>query len=379
VDKIHFPYPPSVPLALLIDLDAVAHNYRTLCSFLKKGTLCAVILKANAYGMGIKEVAPLLYQIGCRHFFVAYISEAIELTNLVGHDSSIFVLTGLRQGDEEVYTRYNLIPVLSDIGQVQAWNNFAHTKKQCLKAALHFDTGMTRTGLFPDEVKNLELRTLSHTEIVCVMSHLSCPYQPTHPMNAAQRLSFDELRGRFPFAMGSLANSGGLCLGRSYHYDMVRPGLALTGCPTAVPVGDYKLKPVLKAYAQILQINQIQQGEPVGYGATFIAPRPSRIATVGVGYADGYLRCLSNRGEVYFKGQRLPIVGTVSMDLLTIDVTDVPIEAIQCGEWVELFGDNLLADEVAEKARTLSYELFTRLGSRFERFYVQAQQARKAA
>lgn len=369
-----FPYPSSVPLALITDLDAVAHNYHALRSYLKKGTLCATVLKANAYGMGVKEVAARLYHEGCRHFFMAHLSEAIELKNCVGHDSFIYVLTDLRQGDEELYAFYNLIPILSSLSQIQLWNAFSQRKQKCYKAVLHFDTGMTRTGLTPQVIKNLELLALSHIEIVCVMSHLACPYQPTHPMNEAQRLSFDELRERFPFALGSFANSGGICLGRPYHYDLVRAGIALTGCRSSIPLGDYKLKPVLKAYAQILQINEIQRGESVGYDTTFIAARPSRIATLGVGYADGYSRNLSNRGEVYFGGQRLPVVGRVSMDLITIDITDVTTDKIHCGDWVELFGDNLLAHEVAETAGTISNELFTRLGSRFERFYIGATQ-----
>ena len=368
-----FPYPPAAPLALVIDLEALAHNYRILCEELKKGALCAASIKANAYGMGLKEVAMRLYQEGCRHFFIAYLPEAIELQYFIGKDSFIYVLSGFRPGDEDVYEQYNVIPVLGDLAQVQAWNSFAQGKQQCLRAALHFDTGITRTGLVPQTVRKLELSHFSHTEIICVMSHLACPYQPAHPMNEIQRLAFDELRHRFPFAMGSLANSGGIFLDPSYHYDMVRPGLAFTGCPTSVPARQSKLKPVVKAYAQILQINQIQRGESVGYDTTFIARRESRIATIGVGYGDGYFRCLSNCGELYFKGYRVPVVGRVSMDLLTVDVTDLPVDQVNCGEWMELFGDNLKADEVAKKAGTVSYELFTRLGPRFERFYVSSK------
>ncbi len=372
MDKALFPYPPAAPLALIIDLDALAHNYRSLCSELNAGTLCAASIKANAYGMGLKEVAMRLYQEGCRHFFIAYLPGAIELQYFIGKDSFIYVLSGFRPGDEEIYNHYNVIPVLSDLTQVKAWNTFGQQNQQCLRAALHFDTGITRTGLFPDVVRKLELSHFSHTEIICVISHLACPYQPTHPMNEIQRRLFDELRQRFPFAMGSLANSGGIFLDPSYHYDMVRPGLAFTGCSTAVPLKHYKLKPVFKAYAQILQINEIERGESVGYDTTFIARRDSRIATIGVGYGDGYFRSLSNCGELYFKGYFVPVVGRVSMDLLTVDVTDIPPEAIACGEWMELFGDNLPADEVAKKAGTISYELFSRLGPRFERFYINS-------
>lgn len=368
-----FPYPPAAPLALVIDLEALAHNYRSLCSELKNGALCAASIKANAYGMGLKEVAMRLYQEGCRHFFIAYLPEAVELQYFVGKDSFIYVLSGFRPGDEAIYAEYNVIPVLGDLDQVQAWNAFGHSKQQCLRAALHFDTGLNRTGLPMQTVRKLELSLFSHTEIICVISHLACSYQPDHPLNEIQRLAFEELRHRFPFAIGSLANSGGIFLDGSYHYDMVRPGLSLSGCPTSVPCNEYKLKPVLKAYAQILQINQIQRGESVGYDTTFIVRRPSRIATLGVGYGDGYFRNLSNCGELYFKGYRVPVVGRVSMDLLTVDVTDLPPYLVACGDWMELFGDNIQADEVAKKAGTVSYELFTRLGPRFERFYVSTK------
>ena len=156
---------------------------------------------------------------------------------------------------------------------------------------------------------------------------------------------------------------------------MVRAGLALTGCRSSIPHGEYTLKPALKAYAQVLQINEIPQGTSVGYNGTFIAPKASRIATLGVGYADGYFRNLSNQGEVFFEGHKLPVVGAVSMDLMTVDITDLPPNKINVGDWVELFGDNLWASKLAEKAGTVTWELFTRLGSRFERFYVGSKGA----
>ncbi len=372
--KTLFSHPPSVSLALIIDLGAVASNYRTLRSLAKKGTICATVLKANAYGLGIKEVASCLYQEGCRHFFLAHLSEAIELQCLLKQDSFIYVLNGLRKGDEEVYAHYNLIPVLSDVSQIHAWNTFSKNKQQCLKAAIHFDTGLMRTALTPQDMKSLELADLSHTEIVCVMSHLACTYQYSHPMNKVQQIAFDVLRKRFPFAFASLANSGGVFLGPEYHYDLTRVGLALTGCRSAIPHGTYCLKPAIKAYAQILQINEISSGQSVGYDATFVASRASRIATVGVGYADGYLRSLSNRGGVYFNGYTLPIAGRVSMDLITIDITEVPPDQIRIGDWVELFGDHIYIDALAEKAGTISWEILTRLGPRFERFYLNTQQ-----
>lgn len=362
-----FPHNPSVPLALLIDLEALGHNYRTLCASLQKGTICAATLKANAYGMGVKEVAPRLYQEGCRHFFVAYLSEALELKSYVGEDSSIYVLAGLRRGDEAAYDHYNIVPVLGDISQVQNWNIWGQRKNKSVKAVLHLDTGMTRTGLSSEALKNLTLLDLSNIELVCIMSHLACAYQPGHSMNEIQRQGFDELRKRFQAIPASLSSSGGLCLGPPYHYDIVRPGLSLAGCASTTQPG---LKPVLKAYAQVVQINDILPGTSIGYDADFIAQRPSRIATLGVGYADGYFRSLGNRGEVYFKGHFLPVVGRISMDFITVDVTGLDIHS---GEWVELFGDNVPVHILAEKAGTVSWELFTRLGPRFERFYLSSK------
>lgn len=359
-----FPCTPSVPLALLIDLDALAHNYRVLCKSVRKGTLCAAVLKANAYGMGVKEVSARLYEEGCRHFFVAHLSEALELKAFVGEDSFIYVLAGLRKGDEEVYDHYHIIPVLGDKGQIQTWNTLGQRKNKCLRAVLHVDTGMTRTGLLTEAVKTLSLLDLSNIELVCILSHLACAYQPDHSRNESQRQVFEELRQRFHTIPASFASSGGVALGPAYHYDMVRPGLALTGCAS---IGNPDLKPVLKAYAQVVQVNSISAGTPVGYDGEFVAERPSCLATLGVGYADGYFRRLGNHGEVYFNGQKLPVVGRVSMDLLTIDATNTPIHS---GDWVELFGDNILAHTLAEKADTVSWELFTHLGPRFERFYL---------
>jgi alanine racemase len=366
-------------LALIVDLDAIAHNYRTIRSHMKKGALCGAVLKANAYGMGVREVSARLYQEGCKHFFVAHLSEAIELKACVGQDASIYVLNGLRRGDEEVYAHYNLIPVLGDPLQIHVWNSFCQHKDQSLKAALHFDTGLVRTGLSEKAIQGLGLLQVSHMEIVCIMSHLACTYQTNHSMNEIQRVLFEELKKRFPFALSSFAGSGAIFLNSSYHFDLIRPGIALTGCRSAIPYGEYTLKPALKAYAQVLQINDVPQGVSIGYDVTFITPRASRIATIGVGYADGYFRSLSNRGEVYFEGYKLPIVGRISMDLMTIDVTDLPSHKIGIGNWVELFGDHLWASNVAETAGTVTWELFTRLGPRFERFYVNSLRAKEVA
>ncbi len=374
-----FPYSPSLSLALVIDLDALAHNYHVLSQKLKKGTSCAVVLKANAYGMGLKEVSARLYAEGCRHFFVAHLTEAIELKGSIGKEAFIYVLNGLRKGDEGVYVHYNLIPVLSDLSQIRAWNSFCQNKKKCFKATLHFDTGMSRTGITPIDLKNLGVNDLSHTEITCIMSHLACPYESSNPMNEAQWMAFEAIRKRFPFAPASLSNSGGCYLDPKFHYNMVRLGLALTGNHPLFLPKEPLLKTVVKAYAQILQINEISRGDSVGYDATFIASRASRIATLGIGYADGYPRALSGQGDVFFEGHRMPIAGRVSMDLLSIDITDVSPSKIKVGDWMELFGDHISIDSVAKKANTIPWEMLTQLGPRYERFYLQRKNLQEVA
>ena len=215
--KPKFPHQPSVPLVLMVDLDAVAHNYQVLSKRVKKGTICAAVLKANAYGMGVREVATRLYHEGCRHFFVAFLSEAIELKSFVGKDASIYVLNGLRRGDEEVYAHYDLIPVLGDPLQIHIWNTFCQNKNENLRAVLHYDTGLIRTGLSEKAMEALGLLQVSHMEIVCIMSHMVCAYHASHPMNDKQRMAFAELKRAFPLCALQLSNSSALFLNEHYH------------------------------------------------------------------------------------------------------------------------------------------------------------------
>lgn len=368
--KITLPFRPASSFAVVVDLEALTHNYQYICSKLPNITQCAGMVKADAYGCGMGLVAEALEDAGCKHFFVANIAEGMDLRRIVDEDSTIYVLSGLIDGEQESYLEHDLIPVLNSLYQVISWNDFAKTKRDFLPAILHIDTGITRTGINSSELDRISLTHVSNTEIRYVMSHLACAYDPGHTMNDKQLQKFDKWRRRFHIAPASLANSGGVFLGSAYHMDMVRPGIAIYGSLPGFPQEAKNLKAVVKAYAQVLQVQEVPQGTTVGYDATFVTSRASRIATLGVGYADGYHRILSNRGQVYVGGRFVPVVGRISMDLMTIDVTDLPGGFVAAGDWVELMGEHITVDMLANLAGTASWELLTGFNTtRAHRYY----------
>jgi len=370
--KITLPFKPTTPSALVIDLEALRHNYKALKGLTSPHTECAGIVKADGYGIGMERAAMTLYDEGCTHFFVAMGKEGQRLRTVIPTDAEIYVLSGLREEEERLYIECALTPVLNDLEQVKYWNRRAQELNCPLPAILHLDTGITRTGLKFEELYQLGISHISNLEIKYVMSHLACAYDPTHGMNRQQLEFFDQWHRKFPIAPASLANSGGVFLGSAYHMDMIRPGLALYGSAPGYKQAATLLKPVVSFYGQVLQVGSMPKGYGVGYDSTFITSRPSRIATIGVGYGDGYLRSLSNKGVVYVAGHRVPIVGRISMDLLTIDVTDIPEDACKAGDWVEFMGHNIPLDEVAERAGTAPWEILTSLSKRAHRHYIPA-------
>ena len=352
-----------------IDLGAIADNYRRLAE--RAGTAeCGAAVKADAYGLGIREVAPALATAGCRRFFVAHLDEGIELRSVLPQ-ADIAVLHGPWAGSEAEFLRHRLIPVLNEPGQIAAWSALAR-RNGGLEAYLHIDTGMNRLGLAPAELRALAAAPdrLSGIAISLVISHLACAEDAESAMNEAQRHSFDDLRALLPALPASLANSSGIFRGPAYHYDLVRPGAALYGInPT--PGQPNPQREAVRLRGRIVQIREIDSAETVGYGAAFRAPRPCRIATVPVGYADGYLRSFSNRGTAFVAGLEVPVVGRVSMDLITIDVTALPQTAVKVGDSVDLIGGGVPLDEAATRAGSIGYELLTALGRRYARRYRQ--------
>jgi alanine racemase len=359
---------------LTIDLDALAANYRRLGD-LAAPAECAAVVKADAYGLGMAEAAPALSRAGCKTFFVATLGEAKALRALRPH-ATLYVFAGLMPGTAELYRASDLRPVLNSAEEIREWASFCAGRGERLPCAVHIDSGMNRLGLSTQEVDELantpdpwQALTLS-----LVMSHLACADEPKHPKSEAQRKIFDRLRARLPLAPASLANSAGILLGPGFAYDMVRPGIALYGGHLR-RLGDNPFQPVVHLKGRILQVRKVGPGETVGYGATKTQRQDSRVAIVSVGYADGFLRSLSakdgDEGPVVYVGSHAaPILGRVSMDLITIDVSLVPEEISRRGAWVELIGPNVPAHELAARAGTIDYEVLTNLGRRALRRYI---------
>ncbi|MGK9234184.1 alanine racemase [Inquilinus limosus] len=364
--------PDASGATLTVDLGAIRENYRALRRRLGR-TICAGVVKADAYGLGADRVAPVLAAEGCRHFFVAHLEEGVALRPHVPEAAEVFVLHGPMPGCEETALAHNLIPVLNSLEQVEGWTALARRRGRALPAVLQLDTGMSRMGLSPAELDRIaaEPQRLDGIELRLVMSHLACAERQDHPANGTQRLRFDVARRRLPQAPAALANSSGVFLGPDYHYDLARPGAALYGL-APVAGAPNPLRPVVRLQARVVQIRDIEAGDGVGYGLTFRADGPRRIATVAAGYADGLPRSLSNAGIAHLGDTALPIVGAVSMDSLGIDISALPEGALRPGAMVELIGPHRSVDDVAADAGTIGYEILTRLGRRYRREYRDA-------
>jgi alanine racemase len=363
---------------LTVDLDAIAANWRALRDLGRtdgRRTDCAAVLKADAYGTGAPTVGARLAAEGCRHFFVAHIDEGIALRAVLP-DAAIYVLNGLLPGSEGELAAHQLIPALGDLGQISAWRACAQRTGAALDAVIHHDTGMNRLGLPQAEVDILahDRGRLRGLRLALLMSHLVASEEADKPVNHEQLERFRAFVKRMPGAPASLANSSGIFLGPDWHFDLLRPGAALYGI-NPLPGRDNPMHQAVALYGKILQTRRLEPLETVGYGQNWRAGRSSRIATVAVGYADGYLRALANRGLGFIEGLRVPVVGRVSMDLITVDVTDLPEAMTPPGAVVELIGPHQTPDEVAEQARTNGYEILTALGGRYHRVYLQAQAA----
>ena len=372
---------------LTIDLAAIIANWRLLAARAAPAE-CAAVVKADAYGLGMAQVAPALADAGCRVFFVATLDEGIALREvlhahagesavagmgLAAAPAAIFVLNGAPRGGESEFLQFGLLPVLNGLDDIAAWGTLAAMLGATLPAAVHVDTGMSRLGLSPTELTILasEPGRLDGTGVILVMSHLACADEPGHELNRQQLDAFVAARARLPAAPGSLAASSGIFLGADWTCDLVRPGAALYGV-NPVPGENNPMRPVVNLTARILQVREIDTGTAVGYGATYRTRTPAVIATAAVGYADGYLRSLGNRGAGYVGNQQVPLVGRVSMDLITFDVTGVPSEMVAPGAGIELIGGQMTVDDLAAAAGTIGYEILTGLGARYARVYAPA-------
>jgi alanine racemase len=353
------------PCLLEIDLTAIAANWHAL--HLHPGPVAAV-LKADAYGLGAPQVAARLYAEGCRHFFVAHPIEAFAVRALVP-GAMLAVLNGLWPGQAASLADAGIVPVLGSLAEIDDWTAQARAHGRPLPALLHVDTGMNRLGLDERALDVLadDPRRLDGIDLLYVMTHLVSAETPDDAVNEQQRRRFAAARARLPPAPSSFANSSGLFLGPGFASDLARPGAALYGInPT--PGRPNPMRPVVRLRARVLQLRDVQPGESVGYNGQWTAARPSRIASVCVGYADGFHRSLSNRAIAYFDDQPVPLVGRVSMDLSTFDATDAP--GLRAGDWLDLIGPRNGVDALAEQAGTNGYEILTSLGRRYPRTYL---------
>jgi alanine racemase len=357
---------------LTIDLAALQANWRLL----EQQTVpveCGAVVKADGYGCGVEEVGKALAKAGCKTFFVADLAEARRL-RVVLPGQAIYVLHGALPGSGPAFAEINACPVIGSLVELAEWDRFVAGSKWHGGAAIQVDTGMNRLGMSVDEVMALAPRLQKENHgFSLLMSHFACAETPKHPLNEKQINLFREIRVQFRGLPASLANSSGIFLGDRAHCDLVRPGVALYGVnPT--PGKPNPMHPVVSLQARIIQMRTIAKGETVGYGGVWTAKRPSRIAVVAVGYADGYPRAAGSAadtagGYAIVAGKHCPIAGRISMDLMAIDVTDLQEGDARRGEYATLIGGDISVDDVAAFGGTIGYEVLTRLGRRYHRVY----------
>lgn len=357
---------------LTVNLSAIAENYRYLKSRLGK-TACAAVVKADAYGLGVAQVAPVLEKAGAEHFFVAHVDEGLALRPFLSPHTSVTVLHGPRPDAAEVCVRNNLRPVLNSLEQVAVLRDLAAKMDKPLDVAIQLDTGMSRFGLSEADIHKLVAspELLKGLSVSLVMSHLACADTPQNQANTMQRERFEAYAHMLPQAALSLSASSGIFLGPQFHFDLVRPGAALYGVAPQNE-GDNPLKPVVGLQAHILQIRHLSKGDRVGYGLTWQAHGPCRVATIATGYADGFARAGAAAGCAWYKGYRLPILGRISMDSMTVDLSAVPEGLLEEDSMVELLNESYGVDAVAKAEGTIGYEVLTSLGWRYHRVYAAA-------
>lgn len=357
---------------LTISLDAIVGNWRKLESRSIPAE-CSAVVKANAYGCGLEQVVRALAAAGCKTFFVATLEEA-RRARLAAPVAAIYVLNGFFAGTGDLFARLDCRPVIGDLNELAEWDAFRRGTGHSGGAALHIDTGMNRLGISVAEAQALSAR-IGHPNhgISLVMSHLACAEDLHHPLNIKQLVAFREAARLFAGVPASLSNSSGIFLGPQFQFDLVRPGAALYGVnPT--PEADNPMQPVVNLKARVAQVRYAEKGETVGYGATWTARRRTKLAIVSAGYADGYFRAAGGAdgvrsAETIVNGVRCAIAGRISMDLMAIDITDVP-SPVRRGQMVTLIGEGITVDDLSRHFGTIGYEVLTSLGQRYARNYL---------
>ncbi|OPZ00261.1 alanine racemase [Bradyrhizobium sacchari] len=357
------------PGYMTVDLAALRRNFQRIASIANPARVAGVV-KADAYGLGAIQVAGTLLGAGCKDFFVAHAEEAVALRPHLPSGAQLFVLNGLLPGAEAVCASAAVTPVINSLTQLHRWRARARVERRRLPAVLQFDTGMSRLGFAPAEraAVRMEIAQSPELEVLYVMSHLASADEPTRAQNVAQLAEMEKVAKEFAPLPVCFANSGGVLMGSDYHGSLVRPGIALYGGAPQLGVAN-PMEPVVSLSIAVVQTRRVPSGTMVGYSGTHLTSDCTRLATLCAGYADGLPRSLSGRGAVYFHGHRLPIVGRVSMDSMTVDISDLPDDALDLGSLVEVIGPHQTLEMLATDAGTISYEILTGLGSRFFKSY----------
>jgi alanine racemase len=359
---------------LTVDLAALTVNWKTLAKRAGKAR-CAAVVKADAYGIGLEHAGQALAKAGCDTFFVATFDEALRLRTILPM-VTIYLLNGLNPGSAELVCGIDVRPVLGSMAEIEEWEAHADETGEEAPAAIHIDTGMNRHGISLAEAESIapKLVTDEYTfKPALVMSHLACADEPSHELNKQQIEAFGAIIKKFPGIPASLCNSAGLLAFPEAHFDLVRPGVSLYG-GRALNAGDNPMQPVVKLQARVVTVREAKAGMTVGYGARLKLPRDSRLAIISAGYADGIFRAAGSSdnkkgAEAIVAGTRCNIAGRISMDLLAVDVTDVPAGKVKRGDLITLLGDGITVDDFAAHARTIGYEVLTSLGRRWKRLY----------
>lgn len=355
---------------LYIDLSAIVQNYHYLQKRVSSAQ-CGAVVKANAYGLGMIEIAKALAKAGCKDFFVAHLDEGIALRSILNQDYTIYVLHGLPPSTESLFIKHHLTPILNDINQLQHWLKLCNDRNTSYSAGVQFDTGMSRFGIEEEELSNLQQRNWGVFQPSLIMSHLACADTPTHPANRQQLERFQAIKQQIPNCRASLAASSGIFLGQDWHFDLVRPGVALYG-GNPTPGQPNPMQSVISLQGTVIQLRHISKGAFIGYGATFTAPKDMRLAWISIGYADGFFRAFSNKISALspqFPKIPLALLGRVSMDSLCVDITELPDTALQVGDKIEIIGNHQPIDSLAQQVDTIGYEILTSLGNRYHRIY----------
>lgn len=363
---------PQTLSVAIVNLDNVAYNYHKVQNELAPGAVVSAVVKGNSYGFGAVPISRRLYKEGCRYFFVATIDEGIEIRNILPDDSvKIFILSGIFSGTENLFREYNLVPVLNNWEQADLWVNESKKLRKKLDVVVHVDTGMSRNGFLEEDERHSCKDISENLNLLFVMSHLACADDVSSEMNQKQLQKFRAALERFDHPRACLSATNGIFLGKDYQFDIVRPGKSLYGFSIREDMIGV-VRPVMDIFSRIVQINHLKKGDTIGYGSTFVVPHDMTSITIGMGYSDGFMRKFSGFGCGFLGGKKLPMVGRISMDYITLDASEVDEKYLKLGEWVALTrSPDYTLERWALDLGTIPHEISCRLGSRVKRIYVE--------